>query len=370
LKYQIEAMRLQPALAGYVITEFTDCHWESNGLLDMRRNPRAFHYVFGAVNADTVIVPRWQRLAYWSGEAVAIELAVAHGCDDRVESAELRWSLDAAGRGGGEAFALEPGVRPSAAAAFAAPELDRPEIHRVEFELDAAENGILATNHLDLTIFPRREAPPAGRVALWAEDETWRRRFAALGYRSAASAEAAEIILAPALDAPLCARIRDGARVVLLMDAPGELQPVFPHWQAVRAVPREGSMWLGAWASSFSWLRRSGPFARLPGGPLIDHAFDRVIPNHVIAGCNSWDFAARVHAGLVVGWVHKAAALLLEREYGRGKMVATTFRLLNDAPGADPTATTLLDGLIELALAPSPAASIPSEREAMPALPA
>ena len=31
------------SLAGYVITEFTDCLWESNGLLDMRRNPRVFH---------------------------------------------------------------------------------------------------------------------------------------------------------------------------------------------------------------------------------------------------------------------------------------------------------------------------------------
>ena len=36
LKYEIEAMRRKPNLAGYVITELHDCHWESNGLLDMR----------------------------------------------------------------------------------------------------------------------------------------------------------------------------------------------------------------------------------------------------------------------------------------------------------------------------------------------
>ena len=58
LKYQIETMRRQPALAGYVITEFTDCHWESNGLLDMRRNPRVFHDAFAAINAETVVVPQ------------------------------------------------------------------------------------------------------------------------------------------------------------------------------------------------------------------------------------------------------------------------------------------------------------------------
>jgi hypothetical protein len=54
---------------------------------------------------------------------------------------------------------------------------------------------------------------------------------------------------------------------------------------------------------------------------------------------------------MVVGWVHKPAGLIAERERGRGRMVVTTFRLLEDAPGADPVATALLDGLIELALA-------------------
>jgi hypothetical protein len=158
-------------------------------------------------------------------------------------------------------------------------------------------------------------------------------------------------VVAPALDESLCAAIRGGSRVVLLADEPMELQPIFPHWQAARVVRRSGTMWQGDWISSFSWLRRDGPFAGLPGGPLIDHAFDRMIPNHVIAGCSAWDFQARVHAGMVVGWVHKPAGLIVEREHGRGKMVATTFRLFEDAPGADPVATALLDGLLQLALA-------------------
>ena len=47
---------------------------------------------------------------------------------------------------------------------------------------------------------------------------------------------------------------------------------------------------------------------------------------------------------MVVGWVHKPAGIIAERDCGRGKMVVTTFRLLEDAPGADPVATALLDG--------------------------
>ena len=53
MKYEIEAMRRKPNLAGYVITELHDCHWESNGLLDMRRNPRVFHELFHIINTDT-----------------------------------------------------------------------------------------------------------------------------------------------------------------------------------------------------------------------------------------------------------------------------------------------------------------------------
>ena len=47
LKYEIEQMRLHPSIVGYVITEFTDVHWECNGLLDMCRNPKIFHDVIG-----------------------------------------------------------------------------------------------------------------------------------------------------------------------------------------------------------------------------------------------------------------------------------------------------------------------------------
>ena len=71
----------------------------------------------------------------------------------------------------------------------------------------------------------------------------------------------------------------------------------------------------------------------------------------LITGLNGWTFRGCALAGMVVGWVHKPAALLVDQPYGRGRVVATTFRLLEDAPGVDPTATALLDGLVEQALA-------------------
>lgn len=349
LKYQIEAMRRRPQIAGYVLTEFTDCHWESNGLLDMRRNPRVFHERFAEVNADTVIVPRWERTAYWEGETAVLGLTLAHGAGPALKGARLEARL---------AHGVELAV-PAVAAGeacdlgtveLAVPLAGHTAARQIELTLRSAAGEVIASNRVDLVTYPRRLAPAAG-LPLWSPDPALRERLAALGYALAPSLDRAAGVVAERLDGELHGFVRHGGALLLLADHAVSLDPFFPNWQRVRVQGRDGTPWRGDWASSFAWLRREGPFARVPGPVLIDHAFDRVIPRHVILGCNRLDFEARVHAGMVVGWVHKPAALIVERNYGQGRLVATTFRLLADAPEADPTATTLLDGLIELALA-------------------
>jgi len=150
---------------------------------------------------------------------------------------------------------------------------------------------------------------------------------------------------------------------VLLPESEFDLSPLFPHWQAVKVKARKDTLWQGDWASTFGWLHRPLGFSRVPGEPLLDETFDRVLPTYVISGCNLLDFQARVHAGLVIGWVHKPVALTVERRYGKGRFVASTFRLFRDPPGADPTATVLLDSLLALAMAQGSAAS--RDREAI-----
>jgi hypothetical protein len=56
-------------------------------------------------------------------------------------------------------------------------------------------------------------------------------------------------------------------------------------------------------------------------------------------------------------WIHKPVALVVERSYGKGRFVVSTFRLFRDPPGTDPTATVLLDSLLALAMAQGSAAS-------------
>jgi hypothetical protein len=114
---------------------------------------------------------------------------------------------------------------------------------------------------------------------------------------------------------------------------------------------RNGTMWRGDWITSFNWLRRHGAFAHVPGGPILDLAFERVIPHHVLTGFRPWEFESRVHAGVFVGWAHKPAAIVAERPFGRGRLVMSTFRLREDAPGFDPVASYLADALLRMTLA-------------------
>ena len=95
LKYQIEQMRRHPSIVGYVITEFTDVHWEANGLLDICRNPKAYYDVIGQVNSADAIVPMdWERIAFWEGERCEVRLGLSHFSPADLRGCRLEWFLD------------------------------------------------------------------------------------------------------------------------------------------------------------------------------------------------------------------------------------------------------------------------------------
>ena len=83
-------------------------------------------------------------------------------------------------------------------------------------------------------------------------------------------------------------------------------------------------------------------------GPLLDFSFDGLIPEYVLTGFTPQVFEADVHAGIFVGWIHKVAALIVERRYGQGKVVISTFQITAETLQTCPVAAVLLEALIEL----------------------
>lgn len=368
LKYEIESMRGHAAIQGYVITEFTDVHWESNGLLDMNRNPRSFHDRFATINSDVVIVPKPARHSVWMGERLDVALSVATG-GRALPPCALRWRLE-----GQVGVIAVPATGPLSVADLSGLSLSVPSggVNRmVELTLElVADGAIVARNVLSVAVLARpdfRRHPTVGsadpQVAAW---------LRALGL-TVVDPDRATLTVARGLDAQDVARMQAGGKYLLIADGsagprlrtdpPRREQPFIPIVDETPGVPlsqegmmpnmvlhaRHGTIWRGDWIAGFSWLRREGPLAALPGGPLVDLGFDRVIPRHVLTGFRTWEYGGPVHSGLVVGWCHKPAALIAERRVGRGALLATTFRLMAEPAGLDPVGTTLTDALLEMA---------------------
>ena len=278
LKYQIEAMRRKPTLAGYVITELHDCHWESNGLLDMRRNPRVFHELFRIINADTVIVPQWER-------AVLLGRRDREARGRRSRTAPARCSRDAQLEVSlGEAHAAICRCRASrrrpcsisARSSSPMPDSREAGLRRIAFEICARRTARWSRRTISISRSTRAARRPAqARQLVWAHGRGPARAVRGPRlWRSARALEEATLVVSRQPrqgDRRPCPR--RGASLLLLPENEMTLYPFFPHWQAVRVQSRDGTLWRGDWASSFSWLRRAGPFRALPerAAPRRDH---------------------------------------------------------------------------------------------------
>jgi hypothetical protein len=346
LKYQIESMRCRPEIAGYVVTQLTDVYWECNGLFDLYRNPKAYTHRLATINTDLLVIPRWERVAYWSGESIEIPLVIASGIHPPFEHAEIHWRLEPSDlKGSSIGFELDTyQVGEIGKVAFVAPQVTTPSLYTLTLELRSSDGHLLSANDLALVVFPRQRKIINPWKRLWTSDEHLAEYLTALGYHLSNDPRSAQILVANQLSGMEISYLREGGRLLALLDQPSSLLAEF----GVEVVPREGTPWQGDWATSFSWLRRDRHFADFPGDPLLDYSFDRVIPHCVLLGFKPLEFEAQVHAGLFVGWIHKPVALIAERKFGKGKGVLTTFRLTVDPPGYDPIATSLLDSLIRL----------------------
>jgi hypothetical protein len=375
LKYQIESIRTHASISGYVVTEFTDVHWESNGLLDMERNRRVFHERFGEINTDTVIVPMLDRRAHWAGSTLRFAPLIASGGRAVPDGAQLEWSLAGFDLSGS---VVVGSVAPLSTADAPEIKLTLPDVvtaRSIRLDMRLLDGGEeLSRNSVDLTLYPKRSDD--GLRSVVASDRDLAEYLAALGFQ-VTSPETADVVVVRALSKEDMEAMRRGARYLVLADGsvetngtlrsdpPPREQPFMRVVDDTPGIPsgshhrepgialhrREGTIWRGDWIASFSWIRRRGAFTRLPGGPLLDLSFDRVVPHHVMTGFRRWEYDARIHAGLAVGWIHKPAATIVERPFGAGGLVATTFRLTQDPPGEDPVAATLLSTLLETAAA-------------------
>lgn len=335
LHYEITTMRLHPTIAGYVITEFTDVHWECNGLLTMQRQVKqGLEEILAPLNQDNVVALRPQRWSGCPGDAVPVEMR-CFGVDGESSDGVIFWRV-------GD----YSGQLPAPGGVVHAP-LIAPGMTRLEARWLAADGREIAANAVDLACV----SPP--RTEQWlrvVDDPALVGPLRRLGYRVEEGAvEAGDAILvARRYTSTLEQAVQAGARLLLLAEEGSGEGPDALRLPAGAVVARKGTHWQGDWATSFAWIKKQGPFAALPGSPLLEMEYAPIMPDYVLVGLPSWAYRTHSWAGLALGWIHRPVSLLAEMPYGRGRIGITTFKLNARTLADDVVAQTVLAGALQL----------------------
>lgn len=342
MKYEIEQMRRHESIQGYVITEFTDVHWECNGLLDMYRNTKEYHARLKEINADDVLIPLWERLTFSAGEKYALNVLFSHYSPMEIKGAMLEWTVigqqllmidDQLAVGQCSPFS----VTELGAVTFEVPHVDHPTKARLELRLTNSED-VIASSEQEFYIFPKTPFAASGRHIYSSE---FRPVLERLGHLTVEEFPQADIAVVSTLDDQCREFLLQGGHVLWLAEKGDALQTYIP---GIGIEPRAGTPWQGDWASSFGWHR----FESLPTAHVVNFAFADLTPEHVIQGFAPRDFASDVYAGLFVGWLHKPVPTIARKRVGQGELLVSTFRLTQNVE-TNPLAKYLLGKLLQLA---------------------
>ena len=337
LKWELEEMRRHASIQGYVITEFTDLHWECNGLLDMARNPKVFYKDIADINADDVILPDTDRTALWEGETAEIQVAVSQYSVRDLSNSRIDWSVEGTSLAGtiDKVNPVQADVVKLRAIKFKVPNVSKSRRARLNLKLVSGGKTV-AKNHLDLYLFPRSSSKPTTSVKLYAPDHG--AALKKLGYTVVGKQEQADVVVTGYLTEDLRQYLLQGGRVLWLAESDDAQQTPLAGYYGAHVAPRAGSPWTGDWASNFNWLSQDVLFKDIPMAGTVDFAFADLTPEHVIHGIHPNYYQTEVHSGLFLGWIQKVVALISERRIGRGKLMISTYRLkdnLTKHPVAD-----------------------------------
>lgn len=367
LRYEIESLRLEPSIQGYVITELTDVNWESNGLLTMWRQPKIFASPLAALQKPVVVLAEPSRPDYAAGSAARLRLYVSNESPRALTGAQVLIA--------GQRFTVPPlpsgSVREIGVARIQLPAAPSASSGQPDAGPPPRAWAELTTTPFRLTHGARTVDARALRVAVIggqrgagiirlasALGPAWRtlaQRLSAHGYQVVPAnggpepkpaAAPSGILLTPVWPPP--AGAVPGGRVLVLADGPNALPAAGPE----RIVARRGNL-SGDWISNFNWVNpRRPPFRFLRGfNPVLGRASFFITPRFLLAPPPRADQQAEL-AGFFLGWVHASHALAIQAQDGQASLFVTTFRLAR-AYGRDPMATAMLNAIIRYMRTPA-----------------
>ncbi len=374
LKYQIEEMRKYSSLVGYIITEFTDLHWEANGLLNIWRRPKVFYHYLQQFQEQDVVLADWNRINYWEGDLCRVSVVVSHWSRELIQGCTVDWNVSELGVSGTitDVNVERAESRDVGCVSFVVPQIDQSMRCRLHLRLRDPKGRILARNVQYLSFFPAScRKPSVPSEPIWVHDplELWdlEERMSNAGYQvyrtpeGNGAAQPPRIAVAARLDEQVVQFLEAGGTVLFLPHSPADIDAAVLSRTSIRVRDRraridertkEKNPWEGDWISNFTWCKHEGLFDHIPRvidspfpGELMDMQYYHVLPNQVLLGWSQEREFSDILAGMVVGWVHAPVSILSQCKWGQGKLLVSTMRL-ESAYGDDPVSTIILNNLL------------------------
>ena len=341
LKYEIEKIRMTPQIQGYVITEFTDINWESNGLLDMWRNFKVYSDDLPLIQQQDVIIPRPVKYNYWSGEEAEIDIFISHYSDKDLSGLKLVWKLDENIRGSFNIDELKNAdITKVETLKFILPEKNKSEKVRIDFTLIDSNGNIVSKNYSELFLFEKISKPkqeinivdPNKNLDTLSEELE----------KDYMLSTSSKIVITNSITEDVIEKLNEGKTIICLIDSTTKLPGSFPF-----TISSREEEWLdGNWATNMNWLRDYNPlFNGISFGKTFRFEIAQTVPRRVITEIPSEKFD-NVLSGMFVGWLHKNSAYILQTNAGSGKLLLCTFPLAENY-STDPFAKLFLQNLIE-----------------------
>ena len=348
LNYQIGALRMHPEIQGYVITEFTDLNWESNGLLDMWRHPKLFGDSLGKLQQDDLLILRDDKRNYKTGETVAADVYISHYSAGDLTSARVDWQVEGTSLAGSLPVTTmtSGGATKVGTIRFPVPANPKPAKRILKAQLSVSAKP-MSENFLNYYSYPNKPPdlpppvsfydPPPGRLRRLVNDMRQH------NYLAPSGAEAFPVLITSTLDDTVKNKLRAGARVILIANDPLTLAP------GIEVASRSKGDFSGNWISDFLWLRKDhAPFTDIGFDTMGGFETQAANPAAVVTGIPPQEFKD-VLAGMFYGWINQNVGVVVQAKAGKGKLLICTFSLATNY-NSDPYATYLLDALVNYAV--------------------
>ena len=356
VKSLIEEMRKRPQINGYVITEFTDVEWETNGWLDYTRNMKLGLERAAIFNGSFVVMADGLQRNMWCKESQTLDVIISNN-DLRPVNGTLNWEIsgtDVSGsiqlNEGSKAYVKLPGV-----ISFTAPEVAESSFYMLKLSV-VMDGEVVAMNEEELTISPQVKAPSV-TVCAYKMNAEFGSLLKDSGMVLTDQIEKAEAVVTSVLDEQVLTYYRNGGHVLFLAEEGDALtdKGQFTFRQLV-----QGESWDRT--SSFNYVDPAY-FDQIPLHHEMGWEMEGLYPEYIIPfsnynklggtigrvvymfGNENITETSEIISGYFQGWIGQAGGSLLVQKSAAGSLILTTWKLKENY-GQHPIATQLVNNLI------------------------